>query len=231
MKNNKDIYAVILCGGLGKRLKSVVSDRPKCMALIHDRPFLDILVEYIASFHIHNFVFCVGYKAEMIEDYYKKKKHTLNILLSRETELLGTGGAIKNSEAFIKSNPFFVFNGDSICKLNLIDFFKFHQEKHAVASLALVNSQTLSFGMVKIDPDQRVSAFCEKQELDAHGLVNAGVYLFDQDVLTMIPQNIKFSLEYDLFPKIERCYGYVTHEKLIDIGTPERYLYAQDILK
>lgn len=222
----KDIDVLVLCGGKGKRLKALISDRPKPMAEVNKKPFLDILIEYVAGFGFRRFVLCTGYMADYIEAYYKNKPSGLDILFSAEKEPLGTAGGIKNAESLLKSNPFLALNGDSICRVDLKKFLDFHINKKALSSIALANINDASdYGRVSIDKENRVLNFIEKQG-SGRDYVNAGVYFLDRSILSLIRKNEKTSLEKDVFPvmaKSGRSFGFVTNEKLFDIGTPDRF--------
>jgi D-glycero-alpha-D-manno-heptose 1-phosphate guanylyltransferase len=227
------VDVVILCGGVGTRLKAVVDDKPKPMAEIDKRPFIDILIEHISTFGFQRFILCAGYKAESIQEYYKNKKCRVEILIKKEQELLGTGGAVKNVRSLISSNPFLVLNGDSFLDMDLYKFIEFHLEKKALLSIALINAEdTKSYGSIKTDSSGRIVRFSEKKA-GQNGLINAGIYLFNREVLSLMPSDKKFSLEYDFFPKIvdREFYGYLAKGVFIDIGTPERYMQAKQLLK
>lgn len=227
------VYAAILCGGLGKRLRNIAKNIPKPMVDIDGRPFLDILISYITSFGVKNIVLLTGFKSEVIENYYRNKKLTISLHISKEEKLLGTGGAIKFAERYIKSNPFFVLNGDSLCRVDLRKLLEFHIRKKADATIVLTNavgmSDTKDYGSVEIDKSQRVISFSEKSK-SKRKFINAGVYVFNKKILKLIPENREFSLENDLFSRIKNFYGYSTKEVLLDIGTPERYQKAQFLL-
>ncbi|MBF0473098.1 MAG: NTP transferase domain-containing protein [Nitrospirae bacterium] len=225
---------VILCGGIGSRLQAVVSDRPKPMAQMGDRSFLDILIIHAASYGYKRFILCTGYKQGFIRDYYQDKFRDLEIIISEESSPLGTAGAVKNAQSFIKSDVFFAMNGDSFCQLDYNDFMSFHKNKNAFISIALVLKENISeYGRVLIDESSRIISFSEKINLEDIGLINGGVYIFNQRVFDHIPQMIQYSIEYDLFPKIldKVIYGYEKTGKFIDIGTPERYTQAKDYLR
>lgn len=229
---SEEIDVVILCGGKGKRLRNVVNDRPKVMAEINGRPFLDIIISFVAGYGFRRFILCIGYMGDKIRQYYQAKNDSTNILFSEEEEPLGTGGAIKNAEPLIQSSPFLVLNGDSFCPLDLHKFIDFHFTKRALLSMALANTEQASdCGVIELDDSKRIIAFDEKGR-KKKGLVNAGVYLFDKSILSLIPSDTSYSLEYDLFPKItaREFYGYVTRESFIDIGTPERFEKAKEDL-
>lgn len=222
---SKEIDVVILTGGQGTRLRQVVSDRPKTMAKINQRPFLDILIDHVSSYGFKRFILCTGYMADVIKNYYTAQNVPQEILFSNENKPLGTGGAVKNAEDIIQSSPCLVMNGDSFCSVNLLQFFDFHFKKGALLSMVVVEAENpKDYGVISIDDSQRIIQFKEKRD-DKKAYINAGTYLFEKDILSLIPPNTKYSLEYDLFPKLagKEFYGYLTQEKLIDIGTPEQY--------
>lgn len=228
------IDVVILCGGRGERLKEVVKDRPKPMADVAGRPFLDILIEHLKGCGFRRFILCAGYKGEIVRDYYAEKPGPSEIITLLEDKLLGTAGAIKNAESVIKSDPFLVLNGDSLCAINYRDLVKFYYEKKAIYTIAVVKiGGNQDGGLVSLDSQDRVTGFNEKTESRGAGYVNAGVYLLDKKVFNVIKNGEKVSLEYDVFPKLirERFYGYSVDGGLIDIGTPDRYRKAQESLK
>jgi len=228
------VDVVILCGGLGKRLRPVINDRPKVMSDINGHPFLDIIIDYITDFESKRLILCTGYKSNFIKRYYRYKKTSLEIIFSEEKELLGTAGAIKNAESFIKSSPFLVLNGDSFCRLDLRRFLQFHLGKEALISIVLTKAiDGIDYGNVVLGESAQIITFGEKTNKCKNSFVNAGIYLLQKEVLSAIPSNKYFSLERDLFPRMiaNKFYGYVTSEMFIDIGTPARYKQARDIWK
>jgi len=225
----KDIDVLILCGGKGERLSPVIKDRPKVMAEILGRPFLDILIEYVLSFGLKRFILCLGYHGEYIQNYYQKRENTFDLVFSREDRALGTGGAVKNAQDFIKSDPFIVMNGDSFCRLSLEKFYDFHITKNSDLSMVVAGKEdSKDFGSLTINSDARITAFQEKIE-NENNFVNGGIYILNKKLLVLIPQGAPISLEYDFFPKLinKGIYGFVTNEPLIDIGTPQRYEQAK----
>jgi len=226
----KEIDVLILCGGTGSRLAEVVNDRPKPMAEINHQPFLDILIDYFAGFGFRRFVLCTGYMSEVIQHYYGQRSNTLELIISYEHTLLGTAGSIKNAQKFIQSEPFLVANGDSFCSVNLSEFYNFHSSRQALLSMAVIESEeTADRGLVTLDSLQRIVSFEEKKHPQKQGYVNAGIYFFQKEILSSIPANTKYSLEYDLLPGLtnHRSFAFVSCEELIDIGTPQRYERAK----
>ena len=193
----KDIDVFILCGGIGKRLRKVSGGTPKPMVKIGDYVFLDLLIKYIAGFGFRRFILGTGYRAGIIKDYYSSGRFPgLDIRFSREESPLDTGGAVKNAKELIKSNPFFILNGDSLCKFNPWLFLKFHKQNKSLVSILLRRiSSGKEYGEIKIDKFSRILSFHEKNELAKKCLINAGVYIFDKKVFDMMPRQSKFSLE------------------------------------
>lgn len=222
MFKTKDIDVVILCGGLGRRLGKVVNDRPKPMVEINHQLFSDILIKYLYSFGFRNFILSVGYMADKMKRYYTQRE-PLDIKFSEEKRPLGTGGAVKRTEILIKSNPFLVINGDSFCRIDFRKFLIFHHKNKGLASMVVVkNKQNQECGYVMLNSLKRISNFYEKAPQN-NNLVSAGIYLFNKEIFHRLPKKNKFSLEYDLFPKLSGhgLYGYLTPNTLIDIGTPQ----------
>ena len=240
-----DIDVVILCGGFGTRLRPIIYDKPKVLAKIGDSTFLDILINNISLYGFKNIILCIGHLKDHIKkhfDHYCNDRHSYyqyncndrhsyyqhncNITLSEEEEPLGTGGALKNAELLIKSNPFIVMNGDSICNVDFREFLNFHMYKRDLLSMVLTKSLTSKdYGTVVLDNSLRIVSFSEKPIDDNETLINAGIYLMKKDVFSYMPIQKTFSLEQDLFPKLcnDKCHGFITEGEVIDIGTPERY--------
>lgn len=221
------IDAVILCGGPGIRLGAITKDIPKPMAMIGNRPFLEILIRQVSSFGFNRFVLCAGYKKEAIEDHFRTHKSDIEIVFSEEGEgnLLGTAGAIKKAEKVIKSDTFLVMNGDSFADIDFGRFLEFHGKKRAAISIVLAKStQRDDTGLVRLGEGGEITAFSEKNGASNVAYMNIGTYFFNNTVFQRIPPDIRFSLEYDLFPSMvdKGLYGYVVDTEVIDIGTPER---------
>ncbi|MFM7671762.1 MAG: HAD-IIIA family hydrolase [Bacteroidota bacterium] len=221
--------AIVLAGGLGTRLRSVLPDLPKCLAPVADRPFLFHVINYWRSQGIERFVFSLGYKHELIEEYLSKHFPTLSYETVIEEEPLGTGGGITRSLASCQSQQVLVLNGDTLFKGDLHRAARIHQEKAPACTLLLKPLQHFDrYGVVTISPTQRVEAFLEKKAVDA-GLINAGVYLIDRHKLLEEELPTKYSFEKDYLEK------FVTERKFIglaqdgyfrDIGIPEDHQLA-----
>ena len=236
MTNLREIDVVILCGGLGKRLRPTFKG-PKVLAKIGEKTFLDILIDNLLMQGFKNIILSVGYLKEQIKNHFNydcNKSYDYTVTFSEEEEPFGTGGALKKAKTQIRSNPFMVINGDSICKVNFKSFIEFHLEKEALLSMVLARSNTAQdYGSVSLNGLQKITNFNEKIIGRGENIINAGIYLMEKNIFAYMPKQKKFSLEYELFPQIikNKCYGFLTENELIDIGTPERYEKAINLLK
>jgi len=236
MNNRLDpdaLDTVILCGGLGTRLQSVLKDKPKPMADFNNRPFLDLLIEYVGRFGFQRFILCSGHKGGSIKEYFEKKDDGKIYILSQEASPLGTAGAVKHAESVITSDVFLAMNGDSFCDIDLTAFLDFHYSKNAIASVALAPMEDASdYGGAALGENDAIISFDEKKSASSSGWVNAGVYIFKKSVLDRIPSGEKVSLEQGLFPSLagNGLFGFTTQSRLLDIGTPERLERARQLL-
>ncbi len=223
--------AVILCGGLGTRLRPISGDMPKVLMPFAGRTFIDILIEFLLPFGFRRFVLCVGHMREKVRTHFSARDY--EVVFSEETEPLGTGGAVKNARKHITTSPFLLLNGDSLCQTDLHGFYDFHVRKAGVMSIVLSRPLSESaYGVVEVDREDRIVAFREKAEARKGSFINAGLYLAERRIFDLMPEAARFSLETDLIPAIlpQGCYGFVTDAGLIDIGTPDRYFQAHQKL-
>jgi len=221
--------AIVLAGGMGTRLQSVVADVPKCMAQVAGKPFLYYLLTTLEASGFQHVILSLGYKHEIIESWLEEYKTSIPITSVVEDVPLGTGGAIKLALSKAKQTSVFVFNGDSYIGLDYQAMLKFHIEKKALATIALKQMFCFDrYGKVEIDDKSQIVSFGEKQYCDS-GFINGGVYVIDKNALKNFPD--KFSLEKDFFePKaaMGQLVGFPTKGYFIDIGIPEDYLRAQN---
>jgi NDP-sugar pyrophosphorylase family protein len=238
LKGNRNVSigavrGFVLCGGAGTRLRPVLADRPKSMALISGTPFLQLLLERLRYEGVDDVILGTGYMAEKIERYFGcGNKFALRIRYSREHEPLGTGGALKLAEPLI-SDPVLVLNGDSYVEWNLMPMLELFTGKDADVVVVLQAVADVSrYGSVALDQDGRVSRFIEKGASAGSGLINAGVYLLRKQIVRDLPTGTPISLERDVFPTIldRRVYGLVCTGLFIDIGIPEDLKRAQALL-
>jgi NDP-sugar pyrophosphorylase family protein len=227
------VRGFVLCGGQGTRLRSVVADRPKSMALISGTPFLQLLLEQLKFQQVGDVILGTGYMAEKIESYLGYgNQFGLRLHYSREHEPLGTGGALKLAEPLI-SDPVLVLNGDSYVEWSLVPMLQLLTAKEADLVIVLqAVADVTRYGTVALDPDSRVTQFVEKGAAAGPGLINAGVYLLRKQIVRGLPAGTAISLERDVFPRLldRRVYGLVCTGLFIDIGIPDDLRRAQSLL-
>ena len=216
------MQAIILAGGLGTRLRSVVSDRPKPMALVEGKPFLEYVLQGLKKSGIDDIIFAVGYKGGMVEEYFGDgSRFGIRARYAYEEELLGTAGAIKNAGKYVTDEQFFVLNGDTFYHLEM--------------ALVLRGVPDISRYGAARPTDGLLTAFNEKNGNTGAGTINGGVYLMKRALLDEIPEG-KVSLENECIPRWmqegRRLGGIVNDGYFIDIGVPEDYFrFQEDVRK
>ncbi len=232
---SNDMKALLLVGGLGTRLRSVVASTPKPLASVGNRPFLEILIRQLHNQAIRHLVLCTGYLAHEIEqELGDGRKWDLTIEYSNEPYALGTAGALKHAKLLVRdSSDFLVMNGDSFMEIDFQKLFNYHVSCGGIASMAVLRMKNeMRYGTVQMSASGRVSGFTEKSAGGSHGFVNAGIYVFNRRIFDHIPDG-PWSLERDIFPNILELGVYASEQQgvFIDIGTPEDYARAQELSK
>ncbi|MCU6764594.1 MAG: nucleotidyltransferase family protein [Blautia sp.] len=229
------MQAVLLAGGLGTRLKSVVNDRPKPMADVCGKPFMEYLILELKKHGITDIVLAVGYKGEMVEEYFGNGEQLdVHIEYSYEKEQLGTAGAIKNAGQYIKESEFFVLNADTFYQAAYSDAIDLYKSENMDMALVLRKVPDVSrYGSVKLD-NHMIIGFNEKVSDHISGVINGGIYLMRKTVLDLIPEGKKCSLENEIIPQMlaeKKKLGAVVNEGyFIDIGVPDDYFkFIKDV--
>lgn len=217
---------IILAGGLGTRLQSVVKDVPKCMAEVAGKPFLYYLFKYLEQQKVSHTILSLGYKSEYVIDWLDHNIFPFKVSYVIEKEPLGTGGAIKYAASKAESNSIFVMNGDTYFDVDLSLMAKFQKDKHSDILIALKQMENFDrYGSVELDLENRIIAFNEKRYCKL-GLINGGVYLINKDIFKNESLGLKFSFEKDILesknPNI-KIDGYLEDSYFIDIGIPSDF--------
>lgn len=227
------MQAILLAGGLGTRLRSVVSDRPKPMALIEGRPFMEYVTRALARDGITDIIFAVGYKGSMVEEHFGDgKRFGFHAAYAYEETLLGTAGAIRNAGRYITEDRFFVLNADTFYQIDYTRLERIHDALNLDMALVLRQVPDVSrYGQAVLGDDGILNAFNEKTSEARKGTINGGIYLMKRELLETIPEG-KVSLENDMIPgwlhENRRLGGFVNDGYFIDIGIPEAYSQFQD---
>jgi D,D-heptose 1,7-bisphosphate phosphatase len=226
------MQAIILAGGFGTRLQTIVKNTPKPMAPIDNRPFLFYLLSYLKKCGFKEVILSVGYLKEQIKESFGNEFFGLNIKYAFENEPLGTGGAIINSLEYVKTNePLFVLNGDTFLELDYKKLIAHHNKRKSDFTIALNQMNDCSrYGMVKIDKHDVIVEFEEKSPQKQKGLINGGIYVINPKIFSNYNLEKRFSFETDFLTKFTRelkINAYKNECYFIDIGIPEDYHRAQ----
>jgi len=222
--------AIILAGGLGTRLRSVVNDVPKCMAPVNGKPFLYYVIEHLKKQGIDSFIFSIGYLSESIEQFLKIAYPSLHYQLSVEQEPLGTGGAIQLACKKANCENVLALNGDTLFAVNVQAMLDFHSHQKAECTLSLKPMQHFErYGVVETGENHRIVSFKEKQYYQK-GLINGGVYVINREqfLTRQLPEKFSFEKDYlEKFVQEQQFAGIEQDAYFIDIGIPEDFERAQ----
>lgn len=244
MKNNtqckgqipRDIEVLILAGGLGTRIRTVLGDTPKLLAPIRNKTFLDFIISWLQGFGVPRLLLCIGHLSEKIIDHVSKLDlQGMSIETSIETECLGTAGAIRGAVKLIRSNEILVLNGDTWVEADLSDFCLDHRRSKAEISILCVEVSDVSrYAYVELDSEDFIERYFEKKPSNkGPGIISAGIYLFSKLGLNRLMDSKGASLEVDFFQNLPKgvVRGYLASSgKFVDIGTPETLRVLDDVL-
>jgi len=223
--------AVVLAGGLGRRLGPLVGHGNKPMVQVAGKPFLEYLLLHLKKYGVTRIILCVGYRGHVIHDYFGSGgAWGLDLTYSWERDLLGTAGALRLALPAIEDKAFFVVNGDSFFDVDLRALAHHHVSLHALATLALVHVTDASrYGTVLCSDDGAVSSFVEKGRHTGSAVINAGVYMLEPGVLHSIPSGRAVSLEREVFPSLigKHFFGMPGSGYFVDIGVPDDCTHLQ----
>jgi len=226
------IDVIILAGGLGTRLASVVSDVPKPMAPVAGEPFLEQILKKLPTEHIAQIILAVGYKYEKIKEHYGSAYNGVPLVYSIEEEPLGTGGGIGLALQKTNAEHTLILNGDTFFDVNLEELIQVHNNEKALLTLALKQVESPDrYGTVLLE-GRTIVRFQEKQVGLATGLINGGVYLAGRELITQLPEAEKYSFETEVLEAkvgTGSIKGYISQGLFIDIGIPTDYERAQTI--
>ena len=219
--------AVVLAGGLGKRLRPAVSDVPKPLAPVNGRPFLELLLDYWIAQGIRRIVLSVGYMHEAIEKAIGNSHGGCPVTYAVETAPAGTGGGLLlGAEKLAQPGPFLVLNGDTMFAVRLPELAGFHRERRAEITLALFGTTDPRYTPIGTDAEGRI------QDTERSGLANGGVYVVERALVESLPwkAGTSLSFERELLPHLvkskRRVFGRPSEGVFLDIGVPEDYARA-----
>ena len=232
--------AILLCGGLGTRLRSVVSDRPKPMADIAGKPFLHYLVKMLSESGVKHLIFALGYMGEQIEAYFQSgEDYGLSISYSYEDSPLGTGGAIRNALSHVSGENVLVLNADTYFHTDYESLLREQLQNKAAMTIASRKIEDISrYGAILKAESGRILRWNEKMSSDQAeaprpGEINGGIYVMQKSLIEKIPEG-KQSLENDCIPAWLKDGVYLqaipSDGYFMDIGIPEDYAqFREDV--
>jgi D-glycero-alpha-D-manno-heptose 1-phosphate guanylyltransferase len=227
--------AIILAGGMGTRLREVISDGPKSMAPINGRPFLEYQLDLLDRWGLKKVILSVGFEREKIQLHFGEEYKSLKLVYAVEDEPLGTGGAILNALRYVDGYSVFILNGDTYFDVNLQRLDDFRRIKEADLCLAVrFEIDPARFGLLEFDNNNRITHFYEKSDGIDEGYINGGVYVIRKGYLQHFGLPEKFSFEKDFLQKYyqtEQFYGMRCFSYFRDIGIPADYQKAIDEFK
>ena len=223
--------AIILAGGKGTRLKSIVSTVPKPMALINGRPFLELLMLQLSCYSFKRIILSIGHLGDVIQAHFGPKFKNIDIVYLNEHTPLGTGGAVREAMKACQEDHVYIMNGDTF---QLVDFNKveeYWQSNKNPIMIAAEVTDTSRYGALLIEKN-KVIGFSEKGKTGP-GYINAGYYVFNKAQTNLFPNLGVFSLEQDFLEEdiYRHSYDFFKSARgFIDIGIPEDYVKAQSHL-
>tara|TARA_Y100000768_G_scaffold1265_1_gene1003 strand:+ start:1212 stop:1889 length:678 start_codon:yes stop_codon:yes gene_type:complete len=211
---------IILAGGFGTRLSSILNNKPKPMADINGTPFIELLIKNLIKNGFDQFILSLHYKSKMIIDYFNKKKYNIKYVV--EPKPLGTGGAVSYAiDKFSLHDYIYILNGDTWMEsgYSVLKDYDFN-------TISVVNiDNTSRYGKVELDKNNRIIKFLEKNNKIEKGLINSGFYKLNSRLFKNCNNEV-FSIENDIFPQLvekKELYGKKISTKFTDIGVPEDY--------
>ncbi len=221
--------AVLLVGGRGSRLMPLTDKLPKALLEVQGKTIAEHLFDLLKKYGIRDAVLCTGYLKDKIKAHFGDGSvFGMNISYVEEDGPLGTAGPLKLAKKYL-NDSFIVSNGDELKNINIPRMFRLHKRKNALATIALTTTDEPShYGVARLD-GSRIIEFIEKPQNPPSNLINAGFYIFEPEVIDMIPDGFSM-IEKDIFPKLAksgRLRGFPFAGQWFDIGNIERYKLAE----
>ncbi len=222
--------AIILCGGLSTRLGEITKSIPKVLLDIKGKTVLEWQLEKLKNIGVTEVVLAAGHLAAVLQEQVGMHKNGVDIIYAIEQERLGTGGAIKHAWEYVTKpeEPVIILNGDIFSTMDLADMVKQLSPTSDGIILGARVEDAASYGTLVYDENFHLEQFKEKEGLHQPGYINGGIYLFTSQAKQYFPIEKSFSIEYDVFPKMQQLYVYESDEPWIDIGVPDRLAWARE---
>jgi mannose-1-phosphate guanylyltransferase/phosphomannomutase len=225
---------MILAAGVGSRLDPLTRNVPKPMVPIVNKPVMEHIVELLAKNGFKEIMVNLHYLGDQIKDYFGTGKNWgVKIHYSPEDQLWGDAGSVKRCQDFFDEDTFVVVGGDDLADIEIKKLVRFHEDKKALATIALsLVDDPSEYGIALLNDRGRITRFLEKPkgEVIFSNSANTGVYIFDKRVLELIPKGTPYGFGNNLFPLLleqkTRFYGYLTRSYWKDVGSLKQYQEA-----
>ncbi len=228
------MQAIILAGGLGTRLKSVLADKPKVLSPVANRPFLDYVIHFLQQQGVTDFIFSLGYLSNQVLNFLQEQYPKLSYQYTIETTPLGTGGGIKKAIELCTDEDILIVNADTFFEVDLQAMMQFHKAANAHCTVSLKSMNNFDrYGTVELNEQQSIVSFKEKAYTEK-GLINGGYLIFNKSYFLQLTASLPpvFGYEKDfLEPNLQKMTvkGFLADAYFIDIGIPEDYAIAQKV--
>ena len=223
--------AFLLAAGLGTRLKPITDNIPKCLVKIHNQPLLYYWLKLCEKYGIDEVIINLHYLPDKVKEFLKGNQTAVRVKTVFEKKLLGSGGTIFKNKDFVKGEEsFFIFYADNLTNVNLDKMKSFHKTHNEFLTMGLfITNSPENCGIAELDRSEKIINFVEKPKKPKSNLANAGIYLARQEIFSLFPDNKELiDFGFDILPKlVNKMYGFVISDYLIDIGTIENYRRAQ----
>jgi len=221
------MQAIILCGGLSTRLGDITKTVPKILLQVRDRTVLDWQLDFLQDAGVDQVILASGHLHDTLYRAIGKSRGGMQIRYAKEDKRLDTGGAIKNTLEHISLSPFFVLNGDVLLHFSASRMLNRLEPEMDGILLSVWVKDISTYGEIVSDDQNKITEFREKPPAPRAGYINGGVYLFSQSISNYFPDREVFSIERDVFPYVRHLYVFPSEINWIDVGVPERLVYAR----
>lgn len=226
--------AFLLAAGKGTRLQPLTFHTPKCLVPVCGKPLIEYWFDLFELYGINDILINTSHLSEKVRDYINNNSRSLNITLTYEETLLGSGGTIKKNRDFVNGESrFFIFYADNLTNINLDKMLQFHNENKRDFTLALFKvPNPKECGIVELGDHSSIVSFTEKPANPSSNLAFAGIMLSSQRLMQYFPDRDIFDLGHDVLPHLSgNASGYIMEDYLLDIGIPEKLDQAENDVK
>jgi len=225
------VKAFLLAAGQGTRLRPITDTVPKCLVPIRGTPLLSIWLRLCKQFHIDEVLINVHAHGAMVRDFLKQNANGTQVRVVEEAQLLGSAGTLRRNRDWVASDElFWVFYADVLCKTDLGEMLRLHRQRKPAATLGVYHvPDPRRCGIVSTGGNGIIQQFVEKPLTPVSNLAFSGVMIGTSEMLDVIPSDIPADIGFHVLPRLTgRMMAYTIHDYLIDIGTMENYLIAQE---